>query len=430
VTAALRPDTAGPAAGHLLVFPPFRAFGASTVAILKAAGRNGLTLSVMTTLPAEFFTPYPFVLDVLALPEEDTPGARAAVLAAAERLHAGRPFGRAVTFSEDHVEACAEINARLGLGGSTVRSAGLSRDKRLMRGALAAAGVPVPAFHAVSTYGEFAAAVAAVGFPCISKPAKGCASEGVVKLEEGADVRAAWDFTAAVEQLECAGAPVLVEEYVSGTEYSVEIVVVGGVAHVAGITDKTTEREPFFGEVMHVFPAAMEPEIRLRVDALAQDTVTALEMTDGGAHLEFRLSPRGPVVMECAARVGGDSIPIVVMMASGIDLYEAVLLQALGRPFSVAPRRAKVGGIRFVQTEDEGTLASIEWDAARLRGMRGIVGWGLLQDEGDFVARPPRGGTHRLGFLLGVAPSQDAVKRTLTAGADALTFSLSQGACS
>lgn len=425
MSAAPLAATPGTASGHLLVFPPFRAFGASTAAILKAAGRNGLTLSVMTTLPAEFFAPYPFVLDVVALPEEDTPEARAAVLAAAERMHAERPFARAVTFSEDHVEACAEINARLGLGGSSVRSARLSRDKHLMRGALAAAGVPVPAFHAVGTCEQFAAAVAAVGFPCISKPVKGCASEGVVKLEAGADVRAAWDFTSAVEQLQCAGAPVLVEEYVSGAEYSVEIVVSGGVAHVAGITDKTTEREPFFGEVMHVFPAAVPEGLRARVEALARDTVAALEMTDGGAHLEFRLAPRGPVVMECAARIGGDSIPIVVMMASGVDLYEAVLLQALGRPFSVAPRRAKVGGIRFVQSEDEGTLASIQWDAARLRGVRGIVGWGLLRDQGDFVARPPRGGTHRLGFVLGVAPSQDAVKQTLTAGADALAFSLS-----
>jgi biotin carboxylase len=294
-----------------------------------------------------------------------------------------------------------------------------------MRGALAAAGVPVPGFHGVSTYEEFAAAVEAVGFPCISKPVKGCASEGVVKLEAGADLRAAWAFTSEVEQLECEGAPVLVEEYVSGVEYSVEIVVDGGRAHVAGITDKTTEAEPFFGEIMHVFPAAVDPELRARVDVLAQDTVTALQMTDGGAHLEFRLSPRGPVVMECAARIGGDSLPIVVMMASGIDLYEAVLLQALGRGFSVAPKRAKVGGIRFVQTEAEGTLDAIEWDAVRLRGLRGIVGWGLLQEQGGFVARPPRGDTHRLGFLLGVAPSQDAVKQTLAAGAAALTFSLS-----
>lgn len=410
---------------HLLVFPPFRAFSASTVAILKAAERQGITLSVMTTLPAAFFEPYPFVLDVVALPEEDTPEARARVLAEADRLVRARGCRRAVTFSEDHVELCAEINARHGLGGSSVRSARLSRDKHQMRGALAAAGVPVPAFHAVSTYEAFAAAVAAVGFPCISKPVKGCASEGVVKLEAGADLRAAWDFTSGVEQLECAGAPVLVEEYVEGVEYSVEIVVDGGRARVAGITDKTTEAEPFFGEIMHVFPAAVDPALRDRVHALAQDTVAALEITDGGAHLEFRLSPRGPVVMECAARTGGDSIPIVVMMASGVDLYEAVLLQALGRDFSVAPRRARVGGIRFVQTEAEGTLDAIEWDAVRLRGLRGIVGWGLLQEQGSFVARPPRGDTHRLGFLLGVAPSQDAVRQTLAAGAAALTFSLS-----
>ncbi|HYJ78936.1 MAG TPA: ATP-grasp domain-containing protein, partial [Longimicrobiaceae bacterium] len=410
---------------HLLVFPPYRAFSASTVAILKAAGRHGITLSVLTTLPPEFFAPYPCVLDVVSLPGEDTAAAREQVRAEVERLRRERPFRRAVTFSEDHVELCAEVNERYGLGGGTVRSARLSRDKYLMRGALAAAGVPVPAFRPVSTYAGFAAAVAELGFPCISKPVKGCASEGVVKLEEGADLRAAWEFTSGVAQPECAGAPVLVEEYVPGTEYSVEIVVSGGRAHVAGITDKTTEPEPFFGEVMHVFPAAVPPELERRVAELADATVRALEMSGGGAHLEFRLSPRGPVVMECAARIGGDSIPIVVMLASGVDLYAAVLLQALGREFSVAPRRAKVGGIRFVQTEAEGTLRSIAWDGGRLQGMRGILGWGLLQGEGDYVARPPKGETHRLGFLLGVAASQDAVKETLAAGAAALTYSLS-----
>jgi biotin carboxylase len=424
----MNPPTSNPpmqlagTADHLLVIPPNKAFTASVVAILKAAEKAGIAVTVLTTLAPSFFEAYPAVRAVVHLAEM---GEDEATLAEVERAYAAAPFVRAVTFSEDHVELCAEINARLGLGGNTRRSAQLSRDKYRMRGALHAAGVPVPRFFAVRDEAEFAAAVAEVGYPCISKPVQACASEGVVKLEEGADLAAAFAFTSAVPQPERIGARVLVEEYVSGKEFSTEVVVNGGRAHVCGITDKTTEAEPFFGEIMHVFPAGLPEETAAEVRRVAQMTVTALEITDGGAHMEFRLSPRGPVVMECASRLPGDSLPIVIQMAIGVDLYECVLLQALGRDFSVEPRRARVGGIRFVQTEREGTLSAMEWDRERLSSSRGVVGWGTLREPGDFIARPPRGDTHRLGFLIAVAPTQDAVKQTLADGETALTFALS-----
>lgn len=413
---------------HLLLIPPPVAFLASTTAILRAAERSGARVTLLTHLPATAFAGHACVDTVLPLPQGCGAALEGEGLHMLDARFAAAPFRRAISFSEEHVELAASLNERYALGGNSRRCAVLARDKHRMRAAMLAAGIPVPAFRAVDSFAAFQAAVAEIGFPCISKPAKACASEGVVKLEAGADLSAAYTFSAGVPQGAGSGRQVLVEEYVSGPEVSVEIVVSAGVAQVAGVTEKTTEAEPYFGEVMHVFPAPIGEDVEAVLGALARETVRALEIEEGGAHLEVRLTPRGPVVIECAARLAGDSLPIVVALATGVDLYECVLRQAMGRNFSLQRRRVRCGGIRFVQTDLTGRLETAGFDRKRLSRVRGVLGWGAMREHGERVSRPPGGETHRLAYLIAVAPDAPGVRKALETAEAAFGFTLTQDA--
>jgi len=389
-----------------------------TVAMLKAAARAGAQVSVMSDRTPAFFAPYPFVRHVVSPVRGGDEAGWERTALRVEQIHAAEPFVRVLPSSEGTVEFAARLNERLGLGGNSPRTATLSRDKHRMRRALREhGGALIPEFRLVGSWEEFRAAVEEVGFPCISKPVRAAASDGVARIDDASQVRAAWEFTSAVQQIDAGdGGTVLVESYASGPEYSIEAVVSGGVTHVLGVTEKTTEPEPYFNEVMHLFPAPLPAETAERMRRTAEAVAEAMGMTGGAMHLEVRLNERGPVVMECAARPGGDSIPIIARFATGVDLYEQVLNEALGRRVCMEPKTRRVAGIRFVQSPREGVLAGMEFDRARLAAARGIVGYGPVRRAGDMVARPPRGSTNRVGWVMAVGATHDGVRAALEAG--------------
>lgn len=406
---------------HLLLFVPFRETVAR--AVLDGAARAGATLTVVSARPEAWFAPWPCVRGWLPSVDPDAAGV-AALLERAAAIHAEHPIARCVPSSESSVEAAASVNAVLGLGGTSPEAALCSRDKHRMRQALRDHGVGVPAFRRVRAVAEFEAAVRDIGFPCVAKPSRAAGSDGVARLERGADLPAAWAFSAGVRQMGGGAPEVLVEEYVPGPEYSVEMVVAAATAHVAGITEKTTEPEPYFNEVMHLFPAPLSPEDEAAVVRTARDAVAALGITDGGAHLELRLSPRGPVVIECAARLAGDSIPELVKLATGVDLYHCVARQALGLPFSVEPVRRRFSGVRFIQAAEEGILRAARFRPEAILPLRGLVAHGVSRTPGELLARPPRGPNIRLAWAIAVGRAPADVRAALDGAEAALEYSV------
>jgi cysteine synthase A len=407
-------DTMEHAEPRLLLFLPGRP--AVAAAVLDALKTTGATATVVAPWTHDFFAPWPCVRQVLALPGASDADGWAALEDRILELHAARPFARVVPTSEGHVEPAARLNERLGLGGNGVRTATLCRDKYRMRQALKAhGGALVPEFRLVGSLDEFRQAAMEIGFPCISKPIRASASDGVRRMDDPAQIAGTWAFTAAVPQIESVGGrSVLVEAYAEGPEYSVEAVVMDGVAHVAGVTRKTTEPEPYFNEIQHVFPAPLADEDERRMRDTAAAVAEALGMRGGGMHLEVRLTPRGPVVMECAARIGGDSIPMLVKLASGADLYAMQLAEALGRPVAPPARPRRAAGMRFVQSGDaQGTLRAVEFDEAALAKLRGIIRYEPASFPGETIARPPRGVTTRVAWIMAVRPTAAEVSAVL-----------------
>lgn len=410
---------------HLLVVTPDRVSRHATPAIIAAAASIGVDLTVASYLSAEDVGIHPNVTGFIQLGETDGPDAYAHLLESARAIHGRSAFTRAVTFAEGYVESVAAVNQALALGGTTPDTARRCRDKYLMRQALAAGGVAVPGFWCVRTAADFrsavATAVARSGFPCISKPSNGSASDGVIRIDGPDDVDRAYEFTRSIANGPDGDGAMLLEEYVSGPEVSVEGIAFPDRVAVAGVTQKTKEPEPFFNEIMHVHPAPLPPATLAEIEAITSRSALALGLREGGVHLEARLTARGPVVMECAARLPGDGVPIVVRMATGINLYECVLGQAAGLPMAVTRTRRRVGGIRFIGATQEGVIRAISLDHARLKATPGIVGGGLLCGPGVTFARAPRGDTTRVGFAMAVGASAEAVTASLLAAEVAFT---------
>jgi biotin carboxylase len=108
------------------------------------------------------------------------------------------------------------------------------------------------------------------------------------------------------------------------------------------------------------------------VPKLAAQAVGALGIDEGPAVVQLRIGPRGPRVLELAARIGGGHDAELCEAALGIDLNALALSAALGEdiePWRLEPRWRGGGAcIRFLDGEGEAeqlekaeSVAGVEW---------------------------------------------------------------------
>ena len=198
----------------------------------------------------------------------------------------------------------AFVAEELGLPGASTDTANRATDKSAMRKALLEAGVPSAGFQAVRTAREAHVAVRSFRGPTVVKPALSSGGRGVTRLEESAsdrDIMTAYDHAAKFTRNEL----VLVEEYLTGPEFSVEALTSDGDTFVVAITDKSTSGPPHFVEIGHSQPTSLSHDLQRSVRDVVHQGLAALGIVNSPSHTELRIGPDGPRIVEVAARLGG-----------------------------------------------------------------------------------------------------------------------------
>lgn len=329
-------------------------------------------------------------------------------------VHAAAALAAVLPGFEHYVPLAAQVAEDLALPGVSVATALRLRHKHLMREAVTAAGLDQPRHILVATEGDLAAALDAVGLPCVIKPVDQSGSLNVRKVSTRAEALAAFrtihDGSSAY--LDRPGMRLaLLEEYVAGAEVSVEGYVVDGTPIVVGVTEKFLTAEPWFVEVGHAVPAALTAADEAAARAYVGSVVPALGLRMGPFHAEVRFSERGPLLMEVAARLPGDRIPDLWRLAGGADLYESTLLAHLGRPVPTAPTPSAAAAIRYVLRSELTSHGGLTLPAA---ARAGLAEFGTLVAPGRPV--PPAGSSsNRLAYAIATAPTAAQAVATVTA---------------
>lgn len=262
--------------------------------------------------------------------------------------HAADPFDAVVSFVEYGLEPASRCAIELGIPGDNLTAVLQTRDKTRMREVLNRHGLS-PVRHRVcdvlADARDFMAELH--GQPIVLKPPAGGLSEGVFIVETNAELAERWAWTELV-----ADGPILVEEYLSGPEYSVESVSRDNKHEVVMITEKLTTDFPRFVELGHQVPARLG---RSEWTEIAELIVTFLDLIDqkvGPVHSEVKMTPSGPRIIEAQTRVGGDQIWEMCEMVSGVDMIAETFATLLALPPPQRTPRAQAAAIRFFSYEN------------------------------------------------------------------------------
>jgi S-sulfo-L-cysteine synthase (3-phospho-L-serine-dependent) len=328
--------------------------------------------------------------------------------------------------SDFYLAAVAELASALGLPGSSAEAIRACRDKAVSRSRLLAAQVGQPRFAVALDLDAAVAGVGVVGLPCVVKPVDDSGSHGVRVCRTMDEVR---EHCAGLlrRRLNVRGQPAaaaaLIEEYLDGPEYSLEMFSWNGHAECVGITEKSLAGFPHCVESRHIFPACVGATEESAMLATVRTALTALGISQGPTHTELKMSAGGPAIIEVNPRLAGGMIPELIQIVTGIDLLEQQIRAAMGR----APELIAVGrgyaGIQFLAASERGVLREVT-GADEGRRVPGVVRVTVTGKPGAAVS-PPRSAYDRLGYIIARGASRDAVARSLTEASERIRIRLS-----
>lgn len=252
--------------------------------------------------------------------------------------------------SEVSMNVMGRINEEMGLAGVSRQQAITATNKHLMREAFEKAGAPSPKSFCFENAEEawecFCKVLPNDG---ILKPSRNSGSRGIAKIQKGLNKV---QFVELFERskLESRDKSVMLEQFVEGPEFSVEIIVWNGQVNVLAVTDKKTTEAPYFVELGHNQPSIFPTEIVEKIKAAAVVGVKALQVNNCACHAEVKYefqSSKVPssdgeaYIMEIGARMGGDFISTVLTrLSTGINMIDVAVNCALGIEPDLTPKAA------------------------------------------------------------------------------------------
>jgi biotin carboxylase len=303
---------------------------------------------------------------------------------------------------EQAVKTIAAICAELHLPSLTPEAAENATNKHRMRAAWAAAGVPSPASHACHSLVEVHAAARQIGFPVVVKPADSAGSRGVSFVDHDAQLETAFEQA----RVFATGGTVLVEEYMHGVEMSVEAFASGGRFWPLALSDKVRTQPPYLLDTTVLFPSEQPAAIQDEAVRIVARAAEVLGIDNAPIHAEVMITPKGPMMVELAARGPGFKVfTEMIPWVTGIDTVRELIRLSVGEKpdFANPLHRGAVLSFPEVPPGRVRHIAGID----EARSIPGITDLEVYCHEGDTV-RPLTSGGDRVGHIIAMAETRAA----------------------
>jgi S-sulfo-L-cysteine synthase (3-phospho-L-serine-dependent) len=325
------------------------------------------------------------------------------------------------------VSTVAHVAQELGLPGNTPEAVTICRDKGLMRRRTADASLPSPGFALIKPSHDLDQqvldALSRIALPCVVKPVDDTGSSDVLLCatpeQVTAHCRKILSATTNVRGQRSARTA-LIESYLDGPEFSLEMISSHRGHECVGITSKLVTPPPYFVERGHIFPAPLPPDAAEALIDVARRALAVTGISNGVSHVEMKIVDGMGCVVEINARPAGGMIPEVIAQSCEFDLLGAHIRAAVGLTPPPLPMQFTPAGIAFLLAPEtlpgpEATLDSVA-GVAQARGVPGVTSVVITAHAGTTM-KPARSSYDRLGYVIAKAPDHTNLTKTLNRAA-------------
>lgn len=299
------------------------------------------------------------------------------------------------------IRALANACEKLSLPGIDLETAVTATDKEKMIQAFDKNGVEHPGYFVLSKGKKVSQYIDKLSYPVITKPTDNSGSRGIMLCSNEKELETAVKYSSENGRV----GDVIVEEFMDGPEFSVELMVVNGTVNILQVTDKLTTGAPHFVEIGHSQPSRMNIAELDEIKDLAKRAAIAVGICNGPAHAEIIFTKEGPKMVEIGARMGGGCITThLVPLSTGINMTKATILTSLGKIPDLTPKISKGAAIRFI-IPYEGEVVSISGkeEAEKIPGVKCVE---IQCRIGDYLTELENG-TSRIGYIIAQGNTAD-----------------------
>lgn len=290
--------------------------------------------------------------------------------------------------SDIAVPTVAKLCEELGLPGIGYNIAMQFTNKVMMRDFCFKNNLPTPRYRCCQNESEVIDFIKEINKPVVIKPPDNQSSRGVQKIDDLASVHHA--FIDAIRHT--SSKQVLVEEYIEGTELTVE----GIKITEKHITLAISEKHHYEHNQMIANRLLFSRENKeIDFDKLIKQhdyMIEAMQLPFGLTHTEYKYHNENFYLIETAARGGGTKISShIVPLLSGVDTYKVLLMLAMGEKIYVDSinynysNSEKTSVLHFFDFEP-GLVKKIS-GLEKARSLHGVIDLELNFKVGDMICQ-------------------------------------------
>ena len=224
----------------------------------------------------------------------------------------------------------------------------------------------------------------------------------------------------AIQALKKKNKQILLEEYLEGPQFLIEVLVHNGKVHIVAII----EQQITFLHRFIVTGYSLLPHVNQRMYDSVLDTITSIlkpfDMRNGTCHLEMRLVNGVWKLIEINPRISGGAMNRIIEIGYGINLVEETIQLMLGKEPRLTKKHRKYVYAHYLTVDSRGILQKVTGKeiSSQYPGIEEVY---IKPRQGQIV-RPPLSMGDRCGYILASSYNKLEAKRNAIRAADNIHF--------
>jgi biotin carboxylase len=215
---------------------------------------------------------------------------------------------------------------------------------------------------------------------------------------------------------------VLLEEYLEGPQYLVEVLVHNGKAHIVAIIEQRITFSQRFIVTGYCLLPYMDRRLYNGILETVGSVLKAFQMKNGACHLEMRLVNGLWKLIEINPRIAGGAMNRIIEVGYGINLVEETIQLMLGNEPNLTRKHSKFVYAHYLSVDSKGKLIKVTGkdSSSQYRGVEEVY----IKPRQGQILRPPVSMGDRCGYILTSSGNKEEAKRIARNAASEIHFYL------
>lgn len=192
--------------------------------------------------------------------------------------------------------------------------------------------------------------------------------------------------------------PILLEEYLDGPQYLIEVVVCHSETTVVAIIEQEISRVNRFIITGYTMPAQLSSKVDEKLNDAIQSIIRDIGLKHGTCHLEMRLVNEEWKLIEINPRISGGAVNQLIFEATGINLVKETLKLNLGEEPCLKPSKNVSAFLQYITVNAPGRLIKVigKNKALNMEGVKKVY----IKPRKGSILSPPLSMGDRYAYVL------------------------------